>query len=148
MTQRYCPCADSERALPSQSTDCTASGTCATADKRLDLGYTFDGNGNITHITDGVNGRQTRGMAYDGLDRLTQVTSNMFGTASYGYDVLDNLAHVQLTGGQARDRYYCCSGLPCCASSAWNCSSTPAGRCEQELTTRRRSVARPWAARV
>ena len=47
----------------------------------------------MTHITDGVNGRQTRGMAYDGLDRLTQVTSNMFGTASYGYDVLDNLAN-------------------------------------------------------
>ena len=95
------------RQLPSKSTDCTTSGTCATANKRLDLAYTFDENGNVTHITDGVNGRQTRGMAYDGLDRLTQVTSNMFGTASYGYDVLDNLAHVQLSGGQARDQYYC-----------------------------------------
>jgi RHS repeat-associated protein len=95
------------RQLPSRSTDCMVSGACATANKRLDLAYTFDENGNVAHITDGVNGRQNRGMAYDGLDRLTQVTSNMFGTASYGYDVLDNLAHVQLSGGQARDQYYC-----------------------------------------
>ena len=46
-------------------------------------------------------------MSYDPLDRLVQTTSNMFGTASYGYDVLDNLNTVQVSGGsQARNHTY------------------------------------------
>ena len=52
-------------------------------------------------------GKQTRGMSYDPLDRLVQTTSNMFGTASYGYDVLDNLSTVHVSGGsQARNHTY------------------------------------------
>ncbi|WP_170288364.1 hypothetical protein [Marilutibacter maris] len=34
-------------------------------------------------------------MVYDGLDRLTGTTSRMFGTATYAYDVLDNLSRVR-----------------------------------------------------
>ncbi len=86
------------RQLPARSTDGTA----------LDLAYQFDANGNVAQITDYVNGHQNRSMAYDGLDRLTQATSSMFGTASYGYDALNNLIRVQVNGGSgARDQAYC-----------------------------------------
>ncbi|WP_223250133.1 hypothetical protein [Marilutibacter maris] len=47
-------------------------------------------------------------MVYDGLDRLTGATSPMFGTATYAYDVLDNLTRLSVSGGAAaRDHYYC-----------------------------------------
>ena len=47
-------------------------------------------------------------MAYDGLDRLTHVSSPMFGTANYGYDPQDNLTSVNLSGGShARQHDYC-----------------------------------------
>ena len=75
----------------------------------LDLTTTFDANGNVASIVDGTaNARQSRSMAYDGLDRLTQVLSPMFGTASYSYDEQDNLRHVAVSGGnQPRDHTYC-----------------------------------------
>ena len=77
------------RQLPARSTDCTTTGTCSSANQRLDLSYGFDANGNVSQITDNTTGgRQTRAMSYDGLDRLTQTTSLMFGTATYAYDVL------------------------------------------------------------
>jgi len=77
----------------------------------LDLTTTFDENGNVASIVDGTaNARQSRSMTYDGLDRLTQVQSPMFGTASYGYDEQDNLRHVGISGGsQPRDHTYCYS---------------------------------------
>ena len=99
------------RQLPSRSTDCTLAGSCAAANQRLDLGYTFDKHANVSAITDYTSGaRQTRGMTYDNLDRLTQTTSAMFGTASYGYDVLDNLTRVTVGASAqvaARDHFYC-----------------------------------------
>lgn len=99
------------RQLPSRSTDCTLAGTCAAANQRLDLGYTFDKHANVSAITDYTTGaHQTRAMTYDNLDRLTQTTSAMFGTASYGYDVLDNLTRVTVGASAqvaARDHYYC-----------------------------------------
>jgi RHS repeat-associated protein len=100
--------AQNARQLPSRTTSCATTGGCATPDKRLDLGYTFDANGNVANIVDHADGRQTRGMSYDGLDRLTHVTSNMFGTATYAYDVLDNLTQVAVTAGdKARTHDYC-----------------------------------------
>jgi RHS repeat-associated protein len=97
------------RLLPSRSTDCTNTSTsCIVANRRLDLTYTYDGNGNVAGITDGTtSARQTRGMSYDGLDRLTAVSSPMFGSASYTYDALDNLQQVSIGGTSARDHYYC-----------------------------------------
>ncbi|KAF1714291.1 hypothetical protein CSC71_04445 [Pseudoxanthomonas sangjuensis] len=96
------------RQLPARSLDCIVAGCTAAADKRLDLSYSFDKNANVSQIVDGIDGRQTRGMSYDGLDRLTQTTSNMFGTAGYSYDVLDNLTQVNVGGGsKARNHYYC-----------------------------------------
>ncbi|MCD9008216.1 hypothetical protein LDO31_18665, partial [Luteimonas sp. XNQY3] len=97
------------RGLPAKSTDCTLAGTCAAANRRLDLQYGYDGHGNVTAITDHTSsGRQTRGMSYDALDRLIQTTSpSVFGTASYAYDVLDNLTTVNVSGGsQARNHTY------------------------------------------
>ncbi|HRO62701.1 RHS repeat-associated core domain-containing protein [Thermomonas sp.] len=87
------------RQLPSHSVDGSV----------LDLATVFDANGNVAAITDNTaSGRQTRSMSYDGLDRLTQTTSPMFGTASYTYDPQDNLTRVQVTGGsQPRDHTYC-----------------------------------------
>ncbi len=73
----------------------------------LNDGYDYDGNGNVAAISDGATGRGQRGnrtMAYDGLDRLSSTVSPMFGTASYGYDALDNLTRVAAPG---RDHYYC-----------------------------------------
>jgi len=97
------------RGLPARSTDCTSTGTCAAANRRLDLQYGYDQHGNVTAITDHTSsGRQTRGMSYDALDRLIQTTSpSVFGTASYAYDVLDNLTTVNVSGGsQARNHTY------------------------------------------
>jgi RHS repeat-associated core domain len=88
------------RQLPERSYDCAIAGTgCASTNKRLDLSYAYDAAGNVSGITDNRNGRQTRSMAYDGLDRLNQTISPMFGTASYSYNALDNLTSVGVTGG-------------------------------------------------
>jgi len=96
------------RQLPIRSTDCVVAGCTAAADKRLDLSYAFDKNANVSQITDNIAGRQTRSMVYDGLDRLTSTTSTMFGTATYAYDVLDNLTRVNVAGGSAvRNHFYC-----------------------------------------
>ncbi|WP_428942551.1 RHS repeat domain-containing protein [Xanthomonas oryzae] len=90
--------AQNARQLPARSSDGVV----------LDLAYLFDPNGNVEQITDYVDGHQNRNMSYDGLDRLTQATSNIFGIASYAYDALDNLVRVQLGGGNhARDHAYC-----------------------------------------
>lgn len=71
--------------------------------------FIVDQNGNVAAITDyTASARQTRSMAYDGLDRLTGTTSPMFGTATYAYDTLDNLNQVTVSGGNTpRNHYYC-----------------------------------------
>ncbi|WIH07033.1 RHS repeat protein [Xanthomonas translucens pv. graminis] len=89
------------RQLPDTSQDAYG-GTAFLSD-----GYDYDANGNVAGISDGATGRNQRGnrtMSYDGLDRLTSAQSPMFGTATYAYDVLDNLTHVVARG---RDHYYC-----------------------------------------
>ncbi|WP_177497893.1 RHS repeat domain-containing protein [Pseudomonas sp. Hp2] len=86
------------RQLPARSTDGTV----------LDLGYAYDGSGNVAGITDHLGGRQTRSMSYDGLDRLLTAQSAMFGgdgVARYSYDALDNLRTVQMGGSQRRYHY-------------------------------------------
>jgi RHS repeat-associated protein len=89
------------RGLPERSRD--AYGSTAIHDDSID----FDANGNVAAISDAVTGnRGNRDMTYDGLDRLETAVSPMYGStgASYGYDVLDNLAHVVAPG---RNHYYC-----------------------------------------
>lgn len=88
------------RQLPVRSTD-IGGGTA------LDLAYTFDKNSNVSGIIDYVDGRQTRNMTYDGLDRLLTTSSVMFGgdnMARYAYDALDNIATLKVGGN--RDHTY------------------------------------------
>jgi len=108
------------RQLPSRSTDGSV----------LDLGTTFDANGNVAGITDYTSGaRQTRSMAYDQADRLASTTSPMFGTATYAYDIRDNLTQVIVSGGTAaRSHYYCYNAANQLefVRSGSNCASSPA----------------------
>ncbi|MCF7221520.1 RHS repeat-associated core domain-containing protein [Marilutibacter chinensis] len=108
------------RGLPDTSTDAYGS------TKFLADSYDFDANGNVAAITDGATGRNQRGnrdMVYDGLDRLTSTTSPMFGTATYAYDVLDNLTRVKLGGGPAvRDHHYC-------YDANWRLTNVKTGSC-------------------
>lgn len=81
------------RQLPERSTDFGGANP-------LDMRYDYDANGNVTATTDyTVNGRQTRSMTYDGLDRLLTAQSVMFGgIASYTYDALDNIQSLNVAG--------------------------------------------------
>lgn len=90
------------RGLPDRSRD--AYGASAVHDDSMD----YDGHGNVAAVSDGLpGGRGHRDMSYDGLDRLTSTVSPMFGTATYSYDVLDNLKTVKLTAGsKVRDHGY------------------------------------------
>ena len=92
------------RGLPERSLDADGSA------KVLDDTYDYDLNGNVAAITDGATGQHgNRTMTYDGLDRLTDVDSPMYGSTgtSYAYDVLDNLTHLVAPG---RDHWYCYTG--------------------------------------
>src|SRR5690606_23737183 len=91
------------RGLPEESKD--AYGTT----KILHDIYDSDQVVNVAAITDGATGRNQRGnrtLTYDGLDRLTDVASPMYGTggAHYTYDVLDNITR---TIAVDRDQYDC-----------------------------------------
>src|SRR5699024_5910721 len=82
--------AQNVRGLPERSRD--ADDGTAVYDESLD----YDQHGNVAAISDGLAGnRGDRTMSYDGLDRLTQTVSPMFGTAGYTYDALDNLRTVR-----------------------------------------------------
>jgi len=94
------------RGLPEESKDAYGS------TKFLDDVYDYDEMGNVAAITDGATSQAQHGnrtMTYDGLDRLTDVTSPMYGTTGvhYTYDVLDNLVHTIAPG---RDQWLCYDG--------------------------------------
>ncbi len=116
------------RPLPAWIGDCTAAGSCLYADRVVHLQLAYDRNGNTASITDHApSPGQTRGMSYDGLDRLTQTTSTVFGTANYTYDVLDNLTRVQVGASAlhpARDHGYCYSDNRLTAVRTSNCSGS------------------------
>src|SRR5262249_21396395 len=58
--------------------------------------YGYDSNGNITGLTDGVDGAMTATYGYDTLDRLTSMVSTGSGiNYTYGYDVTGNLTSKQ-----------------------------------------------------
>ena len=93
------------RMLPARSVDSATVDTLTTT--AIDDSYTYDANGNVTDITDQAQaGQTTRGMAYDGLDRLTAAVSpKQWGNAVYGYDALDNLRVADLGARQYRYAY-------------------------------------------
>ncbi|KZN39456.1 hypothetical protein N480_01085 [Pseudoalteromonas luteoviolacea S2607] len=59
----------------------------------LDLTYSFDNNGNVKSIINGVDtGYSITNMQYDGVDRLTKVTGgSKIGSSVVDYDVLGNV---------------------------------------------------------
>jgi hypothetical protein len=78
------------RGLPERSTDAGV----------LDETYGYDANGNVTKIVDETGGLASRTMAYDNLDRLSTVSApSLWGTATYGYDAIDNLVSSAISGG-------------------------------------------------
>jgi hypothetical protein len=108
------------RGLPDRSQD--VDGTTPIHDDS----YTYDGNGNVAAISDGVAGfRGDRDMVYDALDRLTDVASPMYGTigAHYSYDVLDNLTSVTApsTAADGTHAY--------CYDAHWRLTNVKAGTC-------------------
>lgn len=79
------------RGLPESWTDTGPNGTV------LDDLYLYDANGNVTDITDRLNGSNTRSMPwYDGLDRLRQVNRAGALWARYDYDAVDNLVYSKV----------------------------------------------------
>lgn len=106
------------RQLPDRSKDQYGANAAA-----LDDSYTYDWNGNVAAISDGVTGaRGNRTMTYDGLDRLTATASPMFGTATYSYDALDNMTRLTIGGSKARDQYYC-------YDAKWQLTNVKTGSC-------------------
>lgn len=84
------------RQLPARSVDGSV----------LDLAYVYDKNANVASITDATTGaRQSRSMSYDNLDRLLTASGVGFGTATYSYDVLDNLKSATITAGNKPRNY-------------------------------------------
>ncbi len=65
--------------------------------------YSYDENGNVLAIEDGLNADRDRAMQYDTLDRLIRAESVSFGGSgvhTFTYDVLDNLRSWRLSGGK------------------------------------------------
>jgi YD repeat-containing protein len=87
------------RALPARAIDAGV----------LDGTITYDANGNVATVTDGVEAGKSRQMQYDALDRLTQATSAAFGGGGvfqYTYDVLDNIRSAKLDTIKQHNYYY------------------------------------------
>ncbi|MGC1511094.1 DUF6531 domain-containing protein [Ketobacter sp.] len=66
--------------------------------------FTYDGKGNITHITDNNMVEIVQG--FDGLDRLEQVADREGGVTVYTYDDLDQLDTVTDANGNVTDYDY------------------------------------------
>ncbi|HEY4144921.1 hypothetical protein [Pinirhizobacter sp.] len=61
----------------------------------------YDGNANITQVTDHTNnGQRNKTLGYDGLNRLTSATADNLwgGTESYTYDTLNNIRTLTTVG--------------------------------------------------
>jgi RHS repeat-associated protein len=62
--------------------------------------YAYDQNANVASIADDLQKITNRDMVYDGLNRLTLVKApQMWGSAGYTYDALDNLTSVVIEDG-------------------------------------------------
>lgn len=87
------------RQLPGQVTDGAV----------LNNVYSYDKNGNVLQILDGVVANADKLMAYDGLDRLVSTSSLAFGgngQVQFSYDTLDNLKSSKLAGVRDYNYWY------------------------------------------
>lgn len=65
------------------------------ATQYFNLGYAYEGNGDVSAILDNGEGSWTRFMAYDGIDRLTNV-NGPWGTGTIAYDGRGNITRQSL----------------------------------------------------
>lgn len=66
----------------------------------------FDADGNVTAVTDLVDGTRSKSFGYDALNRLTSASAaHLYGTVSYSYDPLNNL-RTRLSGGVSESYNY------------------------------------------
>ncbi|GAB58396.1 RHS repeat-associated core domain-containing protein [Rheinheimera nanhaiensis] len=70
------------------NTDFRVSGVITDTIQRLNFAY--DGDGNITKITNGINTAYTQTFTYDKLNRLTNISSTGLGNHNFSYDDLGN----------------------------------------------------------
>ena len=63
----------------------------------VDLNYTYDGNGRVLTVGDGIDAANDRTYTYDGLGRLDTAVSPLWGTASYGYNAMGDLLTKSFT---------------------------------------------------
>ncbi|WP_430392069.1 hypothetical protein [Dyella sp. 20L07] len=68
--------------------------------------FAYDGNGNITTISDLAGGPRSKALGYDALNRLTSAQANgLWGTETYRYDPINNIRN-RVTAGQSFDYNY------------------------------------------
>jgi methionine-rich copper-binding protein CopC len=75
----------------------------------LSNNYSYDKNGNVAQILDGISASADRVMGYDGLDRLSSAVSLAFGgngQVLFTYDALDNLRSNKLSGVRDENYWY------------------------------------------
>lgn len=60
------------------------------ANALMDLGYTYDGNDNITHVVDHLAEAQTQSLGYDPLNQLVTASGGHYEGRSFQYDPVGN----------------------------------------------------------
>jgi hypothetical protein len=60
----------------------------------MDLGYGYDGVGNVSSVTNTLDSSDSKTMSYDGVDRLT-----VAGVATASYDTADNITSLRTSAG-------------------------------------------------
>lgn len=63
----------------------------------VDLTYGYDGAGNVTGITDGIDLSSNRSLGYDGVNRLTSA-NGVWGTGTISYDATGNILSKSIGG--------------------------------------------------
>jgi RHS repeat-associated protein len=87
----------------------------AVGQKVQEYGYTYDDNGNVTRVSDGVRTDQSATLTYDSLDQLTGILNSSGNVIEqYAYDAIGNLtqkgALIQTYGAGGRPHALSASG--------------------------------------
>jgi len=62
------------------------------------ISYSYDNGGNITTLTDLLDGNRTQSFTYDHLNRLTQAQNTVYGTLTYTYNQIGNITYNSQLG--------------------------------------------------